>query len=363
MKKSRKSRIINLNGATKKFVRFSAVGLCITSVFYFNIYEYAFAELADLVFASEKSYDITNEIFSLDGKTVLKDMTRFGEKEETNEKNSVILTQNSPENQNLSQKSEETEKIPEVTPESGAVDISKDKPADSVTANNIIVSNAPKKSFDIAELLSRPLSYTKGEGYKVLIIHTHTTEAYLPNDRSENQAENIVRVGDEFTKILNESRIKTLHCKTVHDAPYSKSYINELASIEKILAENPSIEVVIDVHRDGLYNSKNEKLRPAVIINGESTAQVMLVCGTNASGLQHNTWESCFSFALKIQDNMNRNYPSLARPVNLRTERFNTHLTKNSVIFEIGANGNTLSEAINGAKYAAQAIADVLNGK
>ena len=57
---------------------------------------------------------------------------------------------------------------------------------------------------------------------------------------------------------------------------------------------------------------------------------------------------------------MNKNYPNLARPINLRTERFNTHLTNNSVIFEIGSNGNTLTEAINGAKCAAQAVADVL---
>ena len=58
---------------------------------------------------------------------------------------------------------------------------------------------------------------------------------------------------------------------------------------------------------------------------------------------------------------MLKHYPGLSRPVDLRKERFNTHTTKNSVILEIGANGNTLEEAISGAKLAAQSVANVLN--
>lgn len=243
------------------------------------------------------------------------------------------------------------------------VDFSKEKSTISVSAKDIIVSNAAKKSFDIPTLLSMPLSYTKTQGYKVLIIHTHTTESYLPDDRCEDQNKNIVRVGEEFERVLNENNIKTLHVKTVHDVPYSKSYINQLKTIEQTLKEHPSIEVIIDVHRDALYNSKQEKLKPVTKIGNEKTAQVMLVCGTNAMGLQHDYWKNCFSFALKIQENMNKNYPNLARPINLREERFNTHMTKNSVIFEIGANGNTLEEAIRAGGYAAQCIANVINGK
>lgn len=348
----RKSMVINMKGIAKRFVYGLTAASVTVAAVYCDIPEYIMDKLAATVFASEADSEKITELFSLDGKDVIKSMMLYEVQEKAEPLQAAEVS-----------KQKKEEEIPEVVPDTPAVDISHDKPANSVESSNIIVSNTPKKQFNINELLNRPLEYSETDGYKVLIIHTHTTESYLPNDRSENQAENIVRVGEEFTNVLTKNGIKTLHCKTVHDAPYSKSYINELASIEKILAEHPSIEVVIDVHRDGLYNSKNEKLRPVANINGEEAAQVMLVCGTDASGLPHETWQSCFSFALKIQSNMNKNYPNLARPINLRTERFNTHMTKNSVIFEIGANGNTLKEAVNAAKYAAQSIADVINKK
>ncbi len=279
----------------------------------------------------------------------------------TNSKENIIpktiIVENKPE------KEENKKEASVAVDEPNNVDFSKEKSSISVENNNIIVSNAARKSFDIESILNMPLSFKKTDGYKVLIIHTHTTESYMPNDRDNDPSKNITRVGEEFARVLNESGIKTLHEKTVHDVPYSQSYINELKSIEKILSQHPSIEVIIDVHRDALYNSKNEKIKPVASVNGEKAAQVMLVCGTDAMGLPHENWKSCFSFALKVQNDMNKNYPNLARPVNLREERFNTHKTKNSVIFEIGANGNTLEEAILGGRYAAKSIANILNGK
>ncbi len=355
----RKSIVINLNGIVKKVSLGLAVIFAVSGASYFGLPEYIARKMAAAVFASESENGADNisGFFSLDPKKVLAEKTMYTPQKTTQEKETQTKTETAAPAPVKTDAPAIIEKAPD------AVDFSREKPANAVSASNITVSNVPKKQFDIAALLSSPLKFTKTDGYKVLIIHTHTTEAYLPNDRSENQEENIVKVGDKFTEVLNANGIKTLHCKTVHDAPYRLSYKNELASIEKILKENPSIEVVIDVHRDALYNSKNEKIKPAVNINGETAAQVMLVCGTDASGLYHPTWESCFSFALKIENNMNKNYPGLARPVNLRTERFNTHMTNNSVIFEIGSNGNTLSEAVTAAKYAGQAIADVLNGK
>lgn len=344
----KKSMVINLKGITKKiFAGLTALSVTMTAI-YFNAPTYILEKLAGTVFASNIKETQFEDLFSLNPKEVINSMMLYRVEEPRELITVPIQTQE--------------EKEP-VIPDTPAIDISKAKSSLSVESSDIIITNTPKKQFNINELLNRPLKYSKTDGYKVLIIHTHTTESYLPNDRSENQNENIVRVGEEFYNVLNKNGIKTLHIKTVHDSPYRLSYINELESIQKALKEHPSIEVIIDVHRDGLYNEKNEKLRPVTKINGEDSAQVMLVCGTDASGLPHESWESCFSFALKIQNNMNKNYPNLARPVNLRTERFNTHMTNNSVIFEIGSNGNTLEEAINGAKYAAQAVADVLSEK
>jgi stage II sporulation protein P len=261
-----------------------------------------------------------------------------------------------------------TEAQAAATPEEEATpantDLSDDKGGSAVSSGSITVKNFSGKSINIDTLLRKPLNFNaKSGGYKVLIVHSHTTESYFPNDRSEDQSKNIVRVGDEFTKILNDSGIKTLHVKKVHDVPYTLSYKNSLETVTKTLAENPSIEVVIDVHRDAIYDKNENKLKPLVTLNNEKCAQVMIVTGSGALGLPHANWQDNLSFSLKVQDKMLKEFKGLARPVNLAKERYNTHTTKSSIIFEIGANGNTLEEALNGAKRAAKAVAEVLLGK
>ena len=228
-------------------------------------------------------------------------------------------------------------------------------------SEKIEIKNHTQKSFNIAELLNAPLPYqaTK-EGYKVLLVHTHTTECYFPNDRSDNPEENMIRIGKEFKTILEQNGIPTLHIEKVHDVPYTTSYKKSLESVTKALSEHPSIEVVIDLHRDAIYGTNGEKVRPVATVNGEDCAQVMLVCGTDEGGLPHPDWKQNLSFGAKIQAVLQQNYPKLARPLDLRRERFNTHTTKNSVIFEIGGHGNSPEEAIRGARYAAQAVSDVL---
>ena len=229
--------------------------------------------------------------------------------------------------------------------------------------HGIVVKNHAGKTFQLEELLQKPLPYDKSTGgYKVLIVHSHTSESYFPNDRSDDETKNMIAVGKAFTTILEENGIKTLHITKVHDVPYTTSYKKSLESVTAALAEHPTIEVVIDLHRDALYNENGEKIKPLASINGTQSAQVMIVTGTEKGGLPHPNWADNLAFSLKIQNNMLKNYPNLARPVDLRKERFNTHTTKNSIIFEIGANGNTIEEAVSGAQFAAQSVANVLNG-
>ena len=94
--------------------------------------------------------------------------------------------------------------------------------------------------------------------------------------------------------------------------------------------------------------------------NGEKTAQVMFVVGTDEGGLKHAGWKNNLNFAVKCQKRANELFPNIVRPINLRTERFNQHTTGASIIVEVGTNGNTLEEAISSAKITAQAISDVI---
>lgn len=234
------------------------------------------------------------------------------------------------------------------------------------------LSNATKYSVTLQELLNMPMDFSlSGNGAEVLIVHTHTTESFTEegkdtytlqdSDRSTDENKNIVQVGKRICEVLNENGIKAIHDTTVHDYPsYNGAYNRALATIKKNIAENPEIKVVLDVHRDGMTRADGTKLKVTADVEGKTAAQVMFVVGTDSGGLKHDFWKSNAIFAAKLQEKANEMYPSLVRPLNLREERFNQHMTHGSIIIEVGSNGNTLNEAIYGGECIAKVISAVL---
>ena len=153
---------------------------------------------------------------------------------------------------------------------------------DSSTAINDNLLNAKK-------LLKKDMTIdTTSEGPKILIYHTHSQEAFK-NSKKGDMSETIMGMGAYLAEILNEEYgIETLHHEGIYDLidgslDRSKAYQLALPEIEKILAENPSIEVVIDLHRDGV----KESTHLVTEIDGKKTAQVMFFNGlsrTRANG-------------------------------------------------------------------------------
>ena len=239
------------------------------------------------------------------------------------------------------------------------------------SASGLQISNATKYSVDLDALCGDEISLdTDTDGPQVLVMHTHTTECYDGDqangetERNTNEEFNVIAVGNEICAALEENGIKTIHDTTYHDYPsYQGSYTRALGTIENQLQNNPSIKIVLDVHRDAFIYPDGSKLRVAYEQNGASTAQVMIVAGTDSMGLWHNNWRENLKFAAKIQNAAGIMYPGLMRPINLRTERFNEHATMGSLILEVGSNGNTLSEAKLGGRCVARAIAAVLTAK
>lgn len=236
------------------------------------------------------------------------------------------------------------------------------------TANEISVNNATQYSADAVAACAEPL-YIKpaNDGPQVLIVHTHTTECYDGDgmvgegDRTTDEAKNMIAVGERIKNVLEEYGIECIHDITVHDYPtYQGAYTRELATVRANLDKYPSIKVVLDVHRDAFIYSDGTKLKVECETNGENTAKVMLVCGTDAMGLEHTNWRENFKFAAKIQNAAQIMYPGMMRPINLRKERFNMHTSTGSLILEIGANGNTLKQALNAGENVARAMAAVL---
>ena len=233
------------------------------------------------------------------------------------------------------------------------------------------ISNATPYQVNPNEYVALPLSFSlDNDGPQVLIMHTHTTESFSEEsyikgaaDRNLDELKNITAVGAAMAKVFEKNGINVLHDKTVHDYPsYNGAYQKAAATINKNLEKHKGIKVVLDVHRDGITRADGTKVKLVADINGQKTAQIMLVVGTDVN-LEHDNWKENFKLAAKIQDKAIGMFPSLMRPIDIRQERFNEQLTTGSLIVEVGSNGNTMEEAIRGGEAIAEAVCKVLKGE
>ena len=230
--------------------------------------------------------------------------------------------------------------------------------------------SAARKNVSISELLSKPYGFTfSSSGPQVLIYHTHTSEAYTASEGYEYKASepyrtlepehSVIRVGEEIASVLRECGIEVIHDTEFNDYPdYEASYDTALPRVKKILQENPSIRLVIDVHRDAcLYNG--EQLAYRKTVNGEQTAQVLLVCGDG--GRQgYSGWKDNLSWALKMCAQLNRDAPELVRSIRLDFARYNQHVLPGAMLVEVGAAGNTLPEAVTAGRLFGQSLASMI---
>ncbi len=241
------------------------------------------------------------------------------------------------------------------------------------SSTGLAIANETSYEVDAKALLNEsPSIDMSGDGPKVLVVHTHATEAYAPegstvydtegSGRSENLQENVVKVGEVFCEILREKGIETLHDKVLHDIPsFNGSYAHSLASMEDYLKKYPGIQVIFDIHRDSIIYQDKTKAKLVTEIDGQSAAQLMFVVGSDQKGLEHPHWRENIKNAVHLQNAIYQRYPTLMRHINLRRERFNGHTTKATMIIETGSCGNSLSEALYGITLAANCIGDYLN--
>ncbi len=206
-------------------------------------------------------------------------------------------------------------------------------------------------------------------GPKVLIIHTHGTETYSKNGaisylddgtditRSFDTEKNVVAVGRILKERLVKAGINTLHCEIMHDeTEYRNSYNRSAETIRRYLELYPTIELVIDLHRDAILKSSGELVRPVTVADGEVAAQVMCVVGSNWGGESNPNWERNLALALQLRKELNDEYDNICRPAYLKSSTYNQELSKYSLLLEIGSSGNSLEEALVSAEKIADAI-------
>ena len=235
----------------------------------------------------------------------------------------------------------------------------------------LFLKNATGYPVDVEQMLrDGPMVRLPAEGPQILIIHTHGSEAYTPagldryesNDasRTEDLRCNVIRVGDELAELLEGQGLNVLHDREIYDYPsYTGSYSRSGEAVQRYLEAYPDIAVVIDLHRDALgadgvvYKTMAEE-------EGTVASQIMLLVGTDDSGLEHPNWRSNLSLALYLQNAIDQAHPTLMRPVSLVRERYNQHLTGGSLILEVGSSGNTLQEALAAIRLFADAAGPAL---
>lgn len=227
---------------------------------------------------------------------------------------------------------------------------------------------AGSDQLSVEKLLGMDMTLPQeGDGPQILIYHTHSQEAFadsVPGDVNTG----IVGVGECLTKILTEQYgYRVLHHTGQYDVETrDNAYSRALPAVEQILAENPSIQVIIDLHRDEVA----EETKLVTDIQGRPTARFMFFNGlsrTRKTGdidyLANENQEANLALSFQMQLKAAEYYPGLTRRIYLKGYRYNMHLRPRTLLVELGAQNNTVEEAINACDPLAHILDMVLKGE
>jgi len=227
---------------------------------------------------------------------------------------------------------------------------------------------AGNEQLDVNKLLAHDMTISKeGDAPQILIYHTHSQEAFadsVPGDA----ATSIIGVGDRLAQILTETYgYQVMHHTGQYDVDSrDDAYSASLPAIEQVLAENPSIEVVIDLHRDQMA----EETRLVMDLDGRPTARFMFFNGlsrTRKTGdisyLYNENQEENLAFSFQMKLKAEEYYPGLTRKNYLKGYRYNMHLRPKTLLIELGAQNNTVEEAMNACDPLAHILDMVLTGQ
>ena len=224
--------------------------------------------------------------------------------------------------------------------------------------------------IDGSTLLGKDLTLPENaEGPQILIYHTHSQETFA-DSRPGERADTVIGLGDDLQELLEKQYgYEVLHITEAFDMKEgclerSRAYNYAEPVIAAALEEHPSIQVVIDLHRDGVNGSK----RLVTEINGKPTAQIMFFNGTSETPdgpieyLANPCRKENLAFSFQMKWNADQIYPGFTRTIYLKGLRYNLHLRPRSALIEVGAQTNTYEEAVNAMDPLAQLLDQVLTG-
>lgn len=220
----------------------------------------------------------------------------------------------------------------------------------AVTA--ISLPNFPKFDFKGITPAGKPL---------VGIYHTHNAESFIPSSgvshKPGGQQGDIVEVGEALRKRLGQHGIAAMQSRNIHDFPsFMKAYGPSEITAQKMLADNPSIQMVFDIHRDA-----DKRDNATVIVNGVAMARVTLVVGMGQADLVQPHWQQNHAFAKLIDARLNQQFPGLSRGIQLVEWRYNQHLHPRALLIEVGCQENSREEAVRSIELLGDIVAEILS--
>ena len=236
------------------------------------------------------------------------------------------------------------------------------------------MKNMNKTQVSIKEILSQKIDLSVDKDKpSVLIFHTHTTETYQILDRdfypegfktrTNDKGKNMVRVGEAIVKEIEKAGFKVIHDKEIHDAKYTGAYGKSRESIEAILKKHPSIQVVLDIHRDAIQDSNGTKVKPVAAVKGKKAAQIMIISGCQEEGNPITNlpdWRYNLTFAVHLQEKLEELFEGITRPLYFCPRSYNMNVTHCSLLIEVGSDSNTLEEAVYTGKCIGAALTEIL---
>ncbi|WP_317366742.1 stage II sporulation protein P [uncultured Tyzzerella sp.] len=359
----------------EKFCEKVAVGIAISIILviilFFNINEVAFGEI--MLYDTLSGYKINEDvkdIFKKDDYIAVSNIENK-ENEEIGDIEILGLDDISYEHEKTD---EEVEKSTQIN--SDNIDTDKLNDLDYLRQKFYVVdakTGMSKDYFDVNKFINTDLKIEKSQSEpKVLIFHTHPHEMF--KDSNENDInEGIVGVGTRLANLLEEEYgIKTLHItESSFDTINGRlqrngAYERMEPVIQKVLEENPSIELVIDLHRDGV----NENTRLVENINGKPTAKIMFFNGisrimengklNNISNLPNPNIYTNLALSFNMQKEATEKYPGFTRKIYIKPYRYSLHLKPKTMLIEAGAQNNTKEEMYNAMEILAELINNVI---
>lgn len=236
------------------------------------------------------------------------------------------------------------------------------------------VKNVNSTSIDIEKILGEKIDLTvEKDKPSVLIFHTHTTETFQILDRgfyevgfmtrTKDENLNMVRVGKAICEEIEKAGYQVIHDNEIHDLSYNGAYAHSRKKVEEYLKKYPTIEVVLDIHRDAIQQNDGTKIKPTATIDGKKAAQIMLISGCQEKGNPIENfpdWRYNLTFAVHLQNQLETMFPGITRPLYFCPRKYNMNLSHCSLLVEVGSDANTLEEAVYTGKCIGAALSEIM---